>query len=214
MKKLVLLILSLLLVLTLAACGSRNPSNTNSSANPSENSFPSENKPSENQGEAAGKKTLIVYFSATGSTKKAAEYIASATNGDLFELTPVNAYSASDLDWTDESSRVVTEHNNPNSRNIALVAATVDNWDEYDTVFIGFPIWWGIAAWPVNSFIEANDFTGKTVIPFCTSSSSGLGQSGELLKEMAGTGNWLEGRRFSSGASESEVQKWVETLTI
>lgn len=139
MKKLVLLILSLLLVLTLAACGSRNPSNTNSSANPSENSSPSENKPSENQGEAAGKKTLIVYFSATGSTKKAAEYIASATNGDLFELTPVNAYSASDLDWTDESSRVVTEHNNPNSRNIALVAATVDNWDEYDTVFIGYP---------------------------------------------------------------------------
>ena len=95
-----------------------------------------------------------------------------------------------------------------------LVAYTVDDWDSYDTVFIGYPIWWGIAAWPVNGFISANDFTGKNVIPFCTSSSSGLGESGELLAEAAGTGNWLEGVRFSSRASEETVRDWVNGLNL
>lgn len=81
-------------------------------------------------------------------------------------------------------------------------------------MFIGYPIWWGIAAWPVNSFVENNDFTGKTVIPFCTSASSGLGESGELLEEMAGTGDWQEGERFRSGADEADVQEWVEGLGL
>ncbi len=88
----------------------------------------------------------------------------------------------------------------------------MENWEDYDTVFIGYPIWWGIAAWPTDSFVKANDFTGKTVIPFCTSSSSGLGESGELLAEEAGTGNWLEGERFSSGVSEEKVKEWVGGL--
>lgn len=106
------------------------------------------------------------------------------------------------------------EHDNEDERNVPLVSDTVDNWDEYDTVFIGYPIWWGIAAWPVDGFIKANDFTGKTVIPFCTSASSGLGESGELLEEMAGTGEWLEGERFRSGASEETVLSWVEGLGL
>lgn len=100
----------------------------------------------------------------------------------------------------------------PAERKVALTTVTVDNFDKYDTVFIGYPIWWGIAAWPVNGFIEANDFTAKTVIPFCTSASSGLGDSGKLLKEAAGTGNWLEGKRFSSGVSETEVSEWIQNL--
>ena len=104
------------------------------------------------------------------------------------------------------------EHDDESLRDIELVADTVENWDSYDTVFIGYPIWWGIAAWPVNGFIEANDFTGKTVIPFCTFSNSGLGESGELLAEMAGTGDWQEGQRFRSGVSESDVTAWVESL--
>ena len=95
-----------------------------------------------------------------------------------------------------------------------LVAATVPDWKSYDTVFIGYPIWWGIAAWPVDSFVKANDFTGKTVVPFCTSSSSGLGESGELLAELAGTGDWLEGERFSSSVSEDAVQTWIENLGL
>lgn len=157
-------------------------------------------------------KTLVVYYSATGNTENVANYIVAATNGDLFELEPAEPYSDADLNWTDDNSRVVREHDNPDERDVALVKSTVENWDEYDTVFIGYPIWWGIAAWPVDGFIEANDFTGKTVIPFATSSSSGLGESGKLLAQKAGTGDWQEGRRFRSGVSESDVTAWVESL--
>ena len=154
-------------------------------------------------------RTLVVYYSATGNTEAVANYIAQATGGDLFELEPVDPYTDEDLNWTDENSRVVYEHDNEDARDVELVADTVDNWDEYDTVFIGYPIWWGIAAWPVDTFVEANDFTGKTVIPFCTSSSSDLGESGQLLAEMAGTGDWQEGMRFRSSASEADVQEWL-----
>lgn len=157
-------------------------------------------------------KTLVVYYSATGNTKNVANYIATATDGDLFKLEPAKPYSDDDLNWTDDNSRVVREHDNPDERDVALVKSTVENWDEYDTIFIGYPIWWGIAAWPVDGFIEANDFTGKTVIPFATSSSSGLVESGKLLAQKAGTGDWQEGRRFRSGVSESDVTDWVESL--
>jgi len=164
--------------------------------------------------ESESEKTLVVYYSATGTTKNVANYIAAATGADLFELEPVNPYSADDLNWTDDNSRVVYEHDNPDARVVELVSATVDNWDSYDTIFIGYPIWWHIAAWPVDGFVTANNFTGKTVIPFCTSSSSDLGESGELLAEAAGTGNWLAGERFSSGASAESVQAWVEGLGL
>lgn len=157
-------------------------------------------------------KTLVVYFSATGSTERVAGYIADATNADTFELTPSDPYTSEDLNWTVSGSRVNREHEDESLRDIKLVANTVENWEDYDTVFIGYPIWWGIAAWPVDTFVKANDFTGKTVIPFCTSSSSGLGESGQLLADMAGTGDWQEGQRFSSGASESTVAAWVESL--
>lgn len=166
------------------------------------------------QPSAEGGKTLVVYYSATGHTEDVAGYIAEATDADIFVLELAEPYSSEDLDWTDKNSRVVYEHDNPEARNIELIAATVDNWDSYDTVFIGYPIWWHIAAWPVDGFIAANDFTGKTVIPFCTSSSSDLGESGELLAEAAGTGNWLEGERFSSSASEETVQAWAESLGL
>ena len=99
-------------------------------------------------------------------------------------------------------------------RDVELTTTEVENWDSYDTVFIGYPIWWGIAAWPVDGFVEANDFTGKTVIPFCTSSSSGLGQSGELLAELAGTGDWQDGERFRSSASQEDVNEWVDSLGL
>ena len=161
-----------------------------------------------------GGKTLVAYYSASGNTQAVAQTIASATNGDLFEIVPAEPYTSADLDWTDNNSRVSKEHDDPSLRNVALTADTVDNWDDYDTVFIGYPIWWGIAAWPVDTFVKANDFTGKTVIPFCTSSSSGLGESGELLAELAGTGDWQEGQRFRSGVSESDVTDWVNSLGL
>lgn len=158
--------------------------------------------------------TLVVYYSATGNTKNVAEAIAAATGGDLFELEPEEPYSEDDLNWTDENSRVSVGHDNPDERAVALTAETADNWDSYENVYIGYPIWWGIAAWPVDTFVKANDFTGKTVIPFATSSSSGLGESGELLTKLAGTGQWLEGQRFRSGASESEVTNWINSLQV
>ena len=164
--------------------------------------------------ETAEGKTLVVYFSATGNTEAAANYIAEATGADILALEPMEPYTDDDLDWTDENSRVVYEHDHPEDRAVELVAATVENWDECDTVFIGYPIWWGIAAWPVDTFVEANDFTGKTVIPFCTSSSSDLGVSGELLAELAGSGEWLEGMRFSSRVTAEDVQAWLDTLEL
>ena len=165
-------------------------------------------------GEDASGGTLVVYFSATGNTEEAAGYIASLTGGDLFELEPVEPYTSEDLNYSDDNSRVSLEYADESLREVELAADTVENWDDYDTVFIGYPIWWGIAAWPVDNFIEANDFTGKTVIPFCTSSSSGMGQSGELLAEMAGTGEWLEGQRFSSRVSEADVEEWLSGLGL
>lgn len=161
-----------------------------------------------------GGKTLVVYFSASGHTEDVAGYIADSTGGELFELEPVEPYTSGDLNWSDSNSRVSVEHENPDQREIELVKDAVEDWDEYDTVFIGYPIWWGIAAWPVDGFIEANDFTGKNVIPFCTSSSSGLGDSGKLLAEMAGTGDWQEGMRFNSSVSEEDVAEWVESLGL
>lgn len=157
---------------------------------------------------------LVVYYSATGNTREVANYIAEATGGDLFELEPTEPYTDDDLDWTDDNSRVTREHEDESLRNVELVSTTVENWESYDTVFIGYPIWWGIAAWPVDQFVENNDFTGKTVIPFCTSSSSGIGNSGNLLAGLAGTGNWQDGERFRSGADEADVQEWVESLGL
>ena len=110
--------------------------------------------------------------------------------------------------------KAVREYENPEERDVALTAYTPDNWADYDVVYIGYPIWWGIAAWPVNGFVEANDFTGKTVVPFCTSSSSGLGESGQLLEDLAGTGDWQEGQRFSGRVSQSDIQEWILGLEL
>ena len=157
---------------------------------------------------------LVVYYSATGNTENVANIIAETTGGDLFALEPVEPYTDEDLNYSDENSRVSREHEDESLRDVELASTTVDNWDSYDTVFIGYPIWWGIAAWPVDSFVENNDFTGKTVIPFATSASSGLGESGQLLAEMAGTGDWQEGMRFRSSVDEADVQEWVNGLGL
>ena len=176
--------------------------------------FRTMNTPETPETPAEESNVLVAYFSATGNTERVANAIAEATGGDLFELTPADPYTDADLDWTDESSRVVREYENPEERDVALTVDTPDNWADYDVVYLGYPIWWGIAAWPVNDFVASNDFTGKTVIPFCTSSSSGLGESGQLLADLAGTGTWLEGERFRSSASQEDVTAWVESLGL
>ena len=173
-----------------------------------------EGTPEPNPEPVPDSRTLVVYFSASGNTGRVAGYIAEALNADTFELIPTQPYTSADLNWTAPGSRVNLEHDDESLRDVALVENTVDNWADYNTVFLGYPIWWGIAAWPVNSFVKSNDFTGKTVIPFCTSASSGLGQSGELLAQMAGTGDWQTGQRFSSGASQGQVADWASGLSL
>ena len=159
-------------------------------------------------------KTLVVYYSASGNTERVAKAAAEAAGADLFEIVPVEPYTSDDLNWTNDNSRVSREHDDESLRNVELVSTEVENWDSYDTVLIGYPIWWGIAAWPTDGFVKANDFTGKTVIPFCTAASSGIGQSGKLLADLAGTGDWQEGQRFASGASDKEVAAWVAGLGL
>ena len=159
-------------------------------------------------------KTLVVYFSATGTTEGVAQTIADIVGADLFEVVPSDPYTSDDLTWTNNDSRVSREHNDEGLRAVVLESTGVDGWDDYDTVFIGYPIWWGIAAWPMSSFVAVNDFTGKTVIPFCTSTSSGIGQSGDLLAELADAGTWLDGQRFSRGSSEADIASWVNGLNL
>ena len=223
-KKIAAVLLTFIMAIGLmAGCGA---SNTNQSASNNDSHSTSTNQSGNEEADTNSEnttdttentstgngKTLVVYYSASGNTKDVAEKIAKITEADLFEIEPVEPYTDDDLDWTDDDSRVSREHDDESLRDVELVSTTVDNWDSYDTVYIGYPIWWGIAAWPVDGFVEANDFTGKTVIPFCTSSSSDLGESGKLLAEAAGTGTWLEGQRFSSSASEEAVQAWIEDL--
>ena len=238
MKRTLSLLMSLVMALSLTACGGNGNSSSSQASSATPESSAVESSASESSSEASseisseapsssevsseaqaedtgsGSSVLVVYYSATGNTAQVAQYIADSTGGDLFEIQPVEPYTDDDLNWTDDNSRVSQEHADESLRDVELVADTVDNWDQYDTVFIGYPIWWGIAAWPVDGFVEANDFSGKTVIPFCTSSSSGLGESGQLLADMAGTGDWQEGQRFSSGVSEEDVQSWVEELGL
>ena len=225
MKKIAAILLSLLLVLGLAACDAADkpaPTTTQpETAAPTQKptTEPTEGAstaPAETEPETQPKsgKVLVVYYSASGNTERVAGDIAEAAGADLFEIVPTEVYTSDDLNWRDSDSRVSREHDDEALRDVPLTSTTVENWDSYDTVFIGYPIWWGIAAWPVDNFVKANDFTGKTVIPFATSSSSGMGQSGELLAEMAGTGDWQEGQRFSSGVSAEDVQDWVSGLGL
>jgi len=225
MKKLTALLLSVVLVLSLAACGSANkpassttqPETSAPTEQPateppeSSSTAPAESEP-ETQPETG--KTLVVYYSASGNTERVAKDIAEAAGADLFEIVPTEVYTSDDLDWTNPDSRVSREHDDESLRDVPLITTEVPDWDSYDTVFIGYPIWWGIAAWPVDTFVKNNDFTGKTVIPFATSTSSGMGQSGSLLADMAGTGEWQEGQRFSSGVSSDDVQSWVNGLGL
>ena len=220
MKKLTALLLSVVLVLSLAACGSANkPASSTTqpeTSAPTEQPESSSTAPAESEPETQPEtgKTLVIYYSASGNTARVAKDIAEAAGADLFEIVPTEVYTSEDLNWTNSDSRVSREHDDESLRDVPLTTTEVPDWDSYDTVFIGYPIWWGIAAWPVDTFVKNNDFTGKTVIPFATSSSSGMGQSSSLLADMAGTGEWQEGQRFSSGVSSDDVQSWVNGLGL
>ena len=186
--------------------------NNNTTNNGNNNSTTDDNITDDNIGSGTGK-TLVVYYSATGNTRGVAKKLAENLNADTFEIVPSDPYTDDDLDWNDDNSRVSKEHDDESLRDVELESTTVPNFDTYDTVLIGYPIWWGIAAWPVNSFVEANDFTGKTVIPFCTSSSSGIGNSADILEDLTKTGTWQEGIRFGTNPSDDDINNFIDSIS-
>ena len=156
------------------------------------------------------KKTLVAYFSASGSTAQLAKTIAEVTGGDLFEIKPEQPYTSADLNWNEKKSRSSIEMSDPNSR--PAIATTVKNMDEYDTVFVGFPIWWYVAPTIINTFLESYDFSGKTVIPFATSGGSGMGKTADRLKPSCGSAVLATGRMLNGRLSDEELKAWAESF--
>ena len=159
---------------------------------------------------AAHSDTLVVYFSCTGTTKGVAEKLANVTGADLYEIVPVIPYTEEDLNYNDRSTRASSEQNHPDTR--PEIGGEDIDLTGYSTVFIGYPIWWGEEPRILCTFVESHDFTGMTVIPFCTSGGSGIGRSGEDLAKLAGTGTWLKGARHSGSITEGELLAWVNGL--
>ena len=231
MKKMIISILAAMCMIGFTACGSADSSSSSAKETSArteavrqgsqkseesvteDKSVPEQTEAKPENSEAAegsSADTIVVYFSATGTTKGVAENIANAANADIFQLIPAEPYSDADLDWHDDKSRTTIEMNDPDVRP-AIANDTVEL-DGYTTVYIGYPIWWGDAPRIMSTFVEAHDFNGKTVIPFCTSGSSPIGRSGENLASQAGRGNWLAGGRLDAGISESEIQDWINGM--
>lgn len=214
MKKLFsLLLVVAAMVLTLAACGVTN-ADSNAADEPKNNAAAdaANPAPAEETPESTGNKVLVAYFSANGQTAKLAKAIAGVTGGDLFEIAPETAYTAADLDRMDKKSRSTIEMNAPKSR--PAIAGQVADMVQYDTVFVGFPIWWGQAPKIVYTFLESYDLSGKTIVPFCTSGGSGMGGEDILKAACSKDTKWLPGKRLSSRESAASVQKWVESLGL
>lgn len=159
---------------------------------------------------SSNKDTIVIYFSATGTTKGVAQRIADAANADTYEIIPQKKYTDADLDWNDKNSRTTIEMNDPDAR--PKIAGDLPDLSAYKCVFIGYPIWWGDAPRIMSTFVESVKLDGKTVIPFCTSGGSPIGRSGENLKKLSGSGEWLAGEKLSSGISEDEVKSWIDSL--
>ena len=229
MKKIISVVLMITLCLSLAACGSGSKSQneepttsvsgkenkeeatsieTATTAGAETTETGSESDESTATTETTSSKTLVAYFSATGNTKSIAESIADGLFADIYEIVPKEPYTDADLDYNDDNSRSTLEMNDSSAR--PEISGIIENFEQYDTIFLGYPIWWGDAPRIMDTFVESYDFTGKTVIPFCTSGGSGIGSSAANLEKLAGTGNWLDGQRFSAGESAKEVQDWAK----
>lgn len=209
MKKIVSFLLMTTLCFSLTACGSGKANEkTVSETTEKTDAAKSESVGVEKTDKDAENRTLVVYFSATGTTKKIAEDIADGLQADIYEIVPKEPYTDVDLDYNDNDSRSTQEMNDASAR--PEISGTIENFEQYDTVFLGYPIWWGEAPRILDTFVESYDFTDKTVIPFCTSSSSGIGSTGDTLKRLAGNGNWKEGQRFSGKESAEQVLEWAK----
>ena len=235
-KGILALILGIVLLLSFAACGTRSQqtgpdsqgvseqseSNTGGKASesiPSQTQEPitetqgpnSSDKASEdNVPNVPGTDILVVVFSATGTTKGVAEKIAAITGADFYEILPAEPYSSDDLNYNDRNSRSTKEQNDKSAR--PAIGSDAIDLSGYSTIYIGFPIWWGEGPRIMDTFVESDSFDGITLIPFCTSGSSGIGRSGPNMEALAGSGTWLDGKRFPGSVSESELQSWIEGL--
>ena len=210
MKKLFSLMLAAAMLLTLAACGTANTGGTVDE--PKNNTAADTADPAldDTTPESTGGKVLVAYFSATGHTKAIAEYLQAALDADLYEIVPQEPYTADDLDYHTDGCRANQEQNDDSAR--PAISGSVENMAGYDVVFIGYPIWWGQAPKIVYTFLESYDFSGKTIVPFCTSGGSSIDGSLDGLQALAPDAEWLTGQRFSADAGEEEVQNWVDTL--
>lgn len=223
MKETIAIILSLLMILSFVACGNspdqaKQPSAENNSAergvDNTDSADSTDNADNAGTGTDNGQsvRILVAYFSATGTTEGVAEHIAAGLHGDLYEIVPKEPYTDADLNYNDDDSRTTTEMNDPDAR--PTISGSVENMDQYEIVFIGYPIWWGEAPRIVSTFVEGYDFSGKTIVPFCTSGGSGIGSSASDLEELTGGAQWLDGQRFDGSDSQDVVMEWVNGLGL
>lgn len=207
--------LAVILLFSLAACGSQ--TNSKETQAPATQAKPTDTQQNETKAANAadatdtvsGGKTLVVFFSATGTTKGVAQMIANATGADTYEILAAQPYTGADLNWNDKTSRTTTEQNDKSVR--PEIGSEKISLDGYTTIYVGYPIWWGEEPRIMDTFAESYDFSGKTMIPFCTSGGSGIGSSGKNLAERAGTGNWIEGDRLSA---DTDIAAWIKGLNL
>lgn len=220
MKKAIVILLSLTMILGLTACGNsasktKQPSTEDTfveSKADTESAETSTNMENTDNQDAQEHKILVAYFSATGTTKGVAEHIANGLNADIYEIVPEEAYTDADLDYNDNNSRTTIEMNDPDAR--PAISGSVENMEQYDIVFIGYPIWWGEAPRIVSTFVESYDFSGKTIVPFCTSGGSDIGSSATSLEQLTNGATWLDGRRLNGSDSQDTVMEWVNSLDL
>lgn len=217
MKRIFAVLTALMVLGTLTACGETENQSAPDSSQPAQeeitseggtSSVPDESEPIADEGNHA----LVAYFSATGNTEHIAQYIQTALDADLYEIVPEEPYTDDDLNYSDDSCRANQEQNDPDAR--PAIAGALEHPEDYDVVFLGYPIWWGAAPKIIDTFLENYDFDGVTIVPFCTSGSSDIGSSAENLHALAPDANWLSGQRFSGSASQEEVAAWVEKLEL
>ena len=233
MKKMTALLLVLWMISSLAACAGESTSSSSTpilstvdsssevSSEPAATREPTPTPeptataapPEESETEPdTGTKVLVAYFSATGNTRPLAEYMANGLGADLYEIVPEEPYTEADLNYNDSGSRTSIEMNDPDSR--PAISGSVENMEQYDVVFIGYPIWWGQAPKIISTFLESYDWSGKIIVPFCTSGSSSIGSSASNLESLTSGAEWLSGRRFSGSASQDELLGWADSLDL
>ena len=228
MKKLFSMLLAMSMAFSLAACGAGTASDPQesqpggalsvseppASAEPEPAPNPTEEPPDSAQepGEEDTPSTLVAYFSATGNTEGIAQHLQAVLDADLYEIVPAEPYSDDDLNYNVSDCRANQEQNDPDAR--PAIDGSVDHMEDYEVIFLGYPIWWGDAPKIISTFLESYDFTGKTIVPFCTSGSSGIGSSASALESLTSGATWLGGQRFPGFASQDTVAQWVNGLGL